>query len=244
MNIKKRAAVKKTTKTAAKKTPPKPRRITLDDLTAVVAETEARIAKSREETDKALRKSREETDKALRKSREETDKALNEALSKLSAEVQRVTSNLEGSYGGVSARLGKLTELIVVPKLRHNMNALGHNFNQSEPDTLIRSIVNGRKEDIAQVDMLLRGPSEAMAVEIKARLKEAAVRIHLERLQDLRDHEEEAGINGKKLFGAVVGITIDDFARKVAMENGLYVVEIHEEEGMLDVEKPEVCRVW
>jgi len=229
MSMKKRATVKKTTKTASKKTPPKPRRITLDDLTAVVAETEARIAKSREETDKVLRKSREE---------------MEAVLSKLSAEVQRVTSNLEGSYGVVSARLGKLTELIIVPKLRHNMNALGHNFDQSDPDTLIRGIVNGRKEDIAQVDMLLRGPAEAMAVEIKARLKEAAVRNHLERLQDLRDHEEEAGIKGKKLFGAVVGIAIDDFARKVAKENGLYVVEIHEEEGKLDVEKPETCRIW
>jgi len=81
-----------------------------------------------------------------------------------------------------------------------------------------------------------------MAVEIKTRLKEAAVRNHLERLQDLRDHEEEADIKDKKLFGAVVGIAIDDFARKVAKENGLYVVEIHEEEEALDVEKPEKCR--
>ena len=86
------------------------------------------------------------------------------------------------------------------------------------------------------------GPTEAMAVEIKTRLKEAAVRNHLERLQDLRDHEEEADIKDKKLFGAVVGIAIDDFARKVAKENGLYVVEIHEEEEALDVEKPEKCR--
>jgi hypothetical protein len=217
-------AVKKTTKKVAKKnyprkkSPPKPRRITLDDLAAVVADTEARIAKSRAETDKALQD--------------------------LSAEVKRVTSSLENSYGGVSARLGKLTELIVVPKLRHNMNAQGHNFEQSEPDTLIRGIVDGRKEDITQIDMLLRGPDEVMAVEIKARLKEAAVRNHLERLQDLRDHEEEAGIKGKKLFGAVVGVSIDEFARKVAKENGLYIVKIHEEEGKLDVEKPERCGTW
>jgi len=227
--------VKKATKKAAKKTyprkksPPKPRRFTLDDLaavmTAVMAETDARIAKSREETDKALRE-------------------LSAENAKTAAEVRRVTTSLENSYGGVSRRLGKITELIVIPKLRHNMNALGHNFDRAEPDTLIRGIIGGRKEDITQVDMLLYGPSEAMAVEVKSRLKESSVREHLERLQDLRDHEEEAGIKGKKLFGAVVGVAIDGFARKVAKENGLYIVEIHEEEGKLDIEKPETCRTW
>jgi len=224
-------AVKKTTKKAAKKTypkkisPPKPRRMTIDALATVVADTEARMAKSREETEKALRE-------------------LSAENAKTAAEVRRVTANLENTYGGVSRRLGALTELIVVPKLHHNMNAQGHNFDRAEPDTLIRGVIGGRKEDIAQVDMLLYGPTEAMAVEIKSRLKESSVREHLGRLQSLRDHEEEADIKDKKLFGAVAGIAIDKFARKVAMENGLYIVEIHEEEGKLDIEKPEACRTW
>jgi len=224
-------AVKKTTKKAAKKTypkkisPPKPRRMTIDALATVVADTEARMAKSREETEKALRE-------------------LSAENAKTAAEVRRVTANLENTYGGVSRRLGALTELIVVPKLRHNMNAQGHNFDRAEPDTLIRGVIGGRKEDIAQVDMLLYGPTEAMAVEIKSRLKESSVREHLGRLQSLRYHEEEAGIKGKKLFGAVAGVAIDEFARKVAKENGLYIVEIHEEEGKLDIEKPETCRTW
>jgi hypothetical protein len=81
-------------------------------------------------------------------------------------------------------------------------------------------------------------------VEIKTRLKESSVRDHLERLQDLRDHEDEAGIKGKKLFGAVVGVTIDDIATKIAKENGLYIVKIHEQEGELDIEKPEKCQTW
>jgi len=55
---------------------------------------------------------------------------------------------------------------------------------------------------------------------------------------------EEAGIAGKKLFGAVVGIYINPAAKTLALENGLYVVEIREEEDKLDVEKPETCRAW
>jgi CTP:molybdopterin cytidylyltransferase MocA len=62
--------------------------------------------------------------------------------------------------------------------------------------------------------------------------------------QDLRDHEEEAGIKGKKLFGAVAGVAIDDSAKKIAKENGLYIVKIHEQEGELDIEKPEKCQDW
>jgi hypothetical protein len=229
------AVKKKTTKKAAKrsssvkKTVPKLKKISVEELLAVMAETDARMAKSREEADKAFK----EMCEANQKSHEETDKAL-----------QRLTENLENTYGGVSRRLGTLTELVVVPKLRHNMNEQGHHFDRAEPDTLIRGIIDGRKEDIAQVDMFLYGPTEAMAVEIKSRLKESAVRVHLGRLKDLRDYEEEAGIKGKKLFGAVVGVAIDEFARKVARENGLYIVKIHEEEGKLDVEKPEMCRTW
>jgi len=248
-----RKAAKKGYKPPAKKkaVPRLKQRMTLEEYIAfsakISAETDARIAKAREETEKVFQKSREETEKALQKSREETEKVHREtekALQELSAEVKRVTSNLENIYGGVSSRLGKITELIVVPKLRHNMNAQGHNFERAEPDALIRGVINGRKEDIAQLDMLLSGPTEAMAVEVKSRLKESSVREHLGRLQGLRDHEVEAGIKGKKLFGAVVGVAIDEFARKVARENGLYIVEIHEEEGKLKVEKPETCRTW
>ena len=105
MNRKK--TVKTATKKAAKKTyprkktPPKPRRITLEDLAAVVAETESRIAKSREdlsavvaESEARMAKSHEnltavvaESETRMAKSREETDKA----LQKLSADIQELT---------------------------------------------------------------------------------------------------------------------------------------------------------
>jgi len=224
-------AVKKSTKKAAKKTyprkktPPKPRRITLDDLNAVVAETEVRIAKSREETDAAIGSLVEQSKKTV-------------------AAIESLTKSLDDSFGGISRRLGKLTELVVVPKLRLDMNAQGHNFDHAEVNKRIRGVIGGRKEDIAEVDMLLLGSAEAMAVEIKTRLKDNHVKDHIERLQDLRDHEEDAGVQGKKLFGAMVGVAVDDKARTLAKNNGLYIVEIREEEGKLNIEKPETCRTW
>jgi hypothetical protein len=235
-----KSATKKATKKVAKKTymsaakkktvpelkgKAKGRKLTVEALAAVMAENHAK-------TEAIMAKSREETDKALQR--------LTDNVDKMSDRVDRVSENI----GGVNNRLGTIMELIVVPKLRHNMNAQGHNFDLSEPDRRIRGVIAGRKEDITQVDLLLRGPTEALAVEVKTRLRELHVREHLERLQDLRDHEDEAGIKDKKLFGAVVGVAIDDTAKKTAKENGLYIVKIHEEEGKLDIEKPETCRTW
>jgi len=170
---------------------------------------------------------------------------MSEEIQKMSEEITKVTKNFNDGYGGISARLGSLTELIVVPKLRHSMNVYGHNFETTEPDTQLRGIVRGRKEDITQVDLILRGPSEILAVEIKARLKEKHVREHLERLRDLRDNEDIVHIDGKKMFGAVAGIAIDREARSVALEHGLYIVMIQEEKSNLAIEKPETgCRPY
>jgi len=235
-------AVKKSTKkpAKAKKTVPKLKRMSVEELAAVVAEIDAKMAENHAKTEIAMAENHAKTEAVINAAIDR----LTIQNQKTSEEVQKLTKNLNDSFGGISRRLGKLTELVVVPKLRHNMNEQGHNFDHAEPDTLIRGVFGGRKEDIAQVDMFLYGPTEAMAVEIKSRLKESAVRVHLERLNDLRDHEEEAGIKGKKLFGAVAGVVIDEFARKVAKENGLYIVEIHEEEEKLNIEKPEQCRMW
>jgi len=268
VNRKKPTIVKKTTKKiakrarAAKKNSPIPKRISIEELAAILAEnhakTEASIrklsaenAKSREETYAIIAKSREETDNALRELsavKAETLTAVKEASDrseKAIAEIRIVTDRMEDNFGGVSKRLGDLAEILVVPKIRIDINKLGnHNFKDAVADKKVVALVDGVKDAIAEVDMLLLGDDEAMAVEIKAHLKKTKVDTHLKRLQKLRDYENEAGIAGKKLFGAVVGVIVDDEARKHAKKNGLYVVEIREEEGKLDVEKPETYRTW
>jgi hypothetical protein len=83
-----------------------------------------------------------------------------------------------------------------------------------------------------------------MAVEIKTSLSVEDVNNHLDRLKKLRDYEEDTNLNGKKLYGAVVGVLIDHHARKLALKNGLYVVEVLEYEKMLKTEKPERRKAW
>ncbi len=92
--------------------------------------------------------------------------------------------------------------------------------------------------------MFLLDDTNAMAVEIKAQLNPTHVANHIAKLEKLRVHQEKAGIIDKKLFGAMAGIYIEPKAKTLALEKGLCVVEIREEEDKLHVEKPETCREW
>jgi len=258
MNRKKEVTVKKTTKKAAKKTyprkktPPKPRRITLDDLTAVVAETEARIAKSREETEARIAKSREETEARIAKSREETDAAIGSLVEqgrKMDAAVEKMAARVDSlsrNLGHVGQDLGELMEFIVIPKIRLAMNATGkHSFDSMQTDRTYRTIDElGEKKPFTEVDVLLYGADEVMAVETKSQLAIRDVKDHMERLEKLRRHEDLVGVKDKKLVGAVVGAIVDKDVKKFALEKGLCVVTIREEEEKLDVVEPETCRSW
>jgi hypothetical protein len=171
-------------------------------------------------------------------------------LQELSADVRKTTTavrELSKNMGGLNNSFGFLVEVVVIPKMRTDINAIGkHTFNRVLVDKKISALVAGEKNTIGEIDMFLFSDTdaEAMAVEIKAQLNTSHVEERLKRLQKFRDYEEEAEIKGKKLFGAMAGIYIDPRAKALALENGLYVVEIREEEDKLDIEKPETCRTW
>jgi len=237
MAIKKttKKAMRKTYPSSAKKTAPKPRmkRITVEELATVMAENHAK-------TEAAIRELSAENEKTLIAVKEagiRTDKSI--------AKIQEAIDRLDDGFGGISKRLGDLTEIIVIPKIRIYINKLGnHNFEDTIADKTVVAVVGGTKEPIAEIDALLLGDGEAMAVEIKAHLKKTKVDTHLKRLQKLRTYEKEVGIAGKKLFGAVVGVVVDNDAREHAKKNGLYVVKIREEEDNLEIEKPDTRRTW
>jgi len=222
MNIKK--TVKKAAKKnylPAKKTIPKHKSITAEELANILAENHAK-----------------------------TEAIVANALQGLSAEVRKTSATvlaLTKNMGGLNNSFGYLVELIVVPKLRSAINtAGGHTFTMEKVlvDKEITAIIDGEKRDIGEIDMFLFSDTEAMAAEIKAQLQTHHIEKQLDRLQKLRIYEEKTGIVGKKLFGAVAGIYIDPRAKNLALENGLYVVEIREEEDKLDIEKPESRRTW
>jgi len=250
MQAKKRAAKK--TYSAAKKGFPK-KMITLEDLIALQAKTEAAHAKTEAAIDR-LSESHAKTEASIDRlsaAQAKTEASIDRlfeshaktenALRKMIRSVDDLSRNL----GVVTNRLGSVTEFIVVPKIRLAMNAAGgHEFDSVDSDIKIRTLTGDVKKDVTQMDVFLYNDTEAMAVEIKTTLQEHDVNDHLDRLRKVRAHEEKVGIVGKKLFGAVVGIIVDSRAQALALKNGLYVVKIREEEEKLDIEKPDSCRTW
>ncbi len=222
--------VKKTTKKAAKKTYPpakkafpKRRFMTMEEYYAAMDERDARADARHAETEAAIR-------------------ALAAQHAKTEATVGRVSLQI----GHVSNDIGELTEFIVIPKIRLAMNAAGkHAFDNIQTDRLFKKIDElGEKKFITEVAVLLTGVTEAMAVETKTHPMIRDVKLHIERLDKLRLYEDLVGIKGKKLFGAMVGAIIDRDVKNFALERGLYVVKIREEEEKLDVAEPETRGTW
>ena len=244
--------------TGVKKTAARPTVKTLDEavvlLTANMTEMSQGITELKrqmKETDRQMKETdrqMNETRRQIKESNERTDRMIAESnarMEKLIAEMKETVDKLSENLGHVGNKLGELVEFIVIPGMRRAVNAHGHKFTKSIINKSFYGIGRGGyKEKIAEVDMLLYNGTEAMAAEIKASLSAEDVTRHIERLKRLREFEKDTNVQKKKLYGAVVGIYVDFFARKLALKNGLYVLEIMEEEKRLKTEKPARCRAW
>ena len=251
-------AVSKTAKKAAKKTYPpakktfpKSRLITVEDLTNIFIEASNRMEANHAKTEASIRDlsvERAKTEASIRELSAENRKLSAEhakteaAIRELSAENRELSRNL----GHIGNDIGELTEFIVIPKIRLAMNASGkHAFDNIQTDKLYKKIDElGEKKTLTEVDVLLCGETEVMAVETKTHPLVRDVKKHQERLEILRQHEDLVGIKGKKLFGAVVGAIVDPEVKTFALARGLYVVNIREEEEKLEIAEPETCRAW
>ena len=225
---------------------------------ARTAELQAKTAKSQAETDlaiKELTKSQAETGLAIRELTKNINdlqtetslaiKELTEDIKDLSEQVKKVTEEVS-TTGDLGRRFGEIVEFLVIPGLRRAINATHkHDFKRSVANKIFHYIRrDGRQKRIAEIDLLLTNGSEMMAVEIKATLRRDNVSNHLERLKKMRKFAKETGLENKRLYGAVVGIYIDDDACEFALKNGLYLINVLEEEEKLNVISPKKARAW
>ncbi|MDR2592661.1 MAG: hypothetical protein LBC59_07640 [Chitinispirillales bacterium] len=268
MQVKMKAAKKTYKSSAKKKTVPELKMVTMDELKAIVAETSKTMSENHAKTEASIKAAFETWEAAHAKTEASIDRLsaenrllaaenrktseavreLHAAVSETSDEVRKTSEavrQLNDSLGGMGGHLGEVIEFIVIPKIRPAINALGnHSFKEITARKIVETVINDRKRKLTEVDVLLYGDTEAMAVEIKTCLQTSDVDKHLERLQKLRDHEADAEVKGKTLFGAVVGAIVHDHIRTYALKKGLYVIEIREEEDKLDIDKPDTCRTW
>jgi len=220
----------------------------LDELSKKMAKTDAKIAVAAFDAKVAAAAS----DAKIAESRAETDRALQrltDNVKLLTDKVKILTDNVEfvnAAYGGIGRGFGELVELIVIPKIRLEMNRHGHDFKRSKANKKFRfsGDASGRKDIVTEVDMFLYNGTETMAVEIKTSLSVQDVEKHIKQLKMLRKYEEETDLQDKKLYGAMVGVYVDYHARKFALKNGLYILEIIEEENRMKTAVPEHPRSY
>ena len=228
----------------AVKTKMKPTVKTLDETVQLIGENMAQLTKQLAESDQKIAKSRAEATKIMAESQAKTDLAIQRLTENLEDLRLRVAEVLTG-LGTTGNRLGDIVELVVIPGLRHAVNAHGHCFRNAVANKSFMYIgKNGQKQEIAELDLFLSNGAEVMAVEIKNTLSVGYVNRCLSKLKRLREFEKETKIESKKLYGAVVGVYVDPDARRFAHKNGLYVIDILEEEKKLKVDKPGRPHVW
>jgi len=212
----------------------------LKEMARSIAESDATIAASNARLEKALA----DNDEKYKAHVAESEARMDAALKRFTAEAKRSIDRLADDVGGIGHRLGGLSELLVIPGVRKEMEAAGHKFSRAYANRKFKAVVRDFKQLIAEVDLFLSNGDEAMAVEVKTSLSVEDVNAHLDQLKKLRKYEKMTTLEGKKLSGAVVGVFIDDHARKLALKSGLYVLELLEDEKVLKTEKPPRCHVW
>ncbi len=165
MQVKKKAAKK--TYSAAKKGFPK-KKITLEDLLALQAKTEAAHAKT-EASIQELSAENRKLSADLAKGHAKTEAAIDRlsavqakteaSLLELHAEVRETSAKvretsesvrqLNDTLGGMGGHLGEVIEFIVIPKIRPAINALGnHSFKEITVRKIVETVINNRKRKL------------------------------------------------------------------------------------------------
>ncbi len=264
MNARKSSAAKKPSKKAAKKaySPPKkpvPRlkRMTLEEFVAAMDErdaradarmaasqarmaaTEAELAKSRKEADARMAESHArwevehaKTEAAHRKT-EAALKRLSDHIDQVSDNVDKVSEAVDKGVGGLRISIGSITEMVLLPGLAAKMRVFGHIFTKSSHNNLFKRADGSR---LAEVDLYLENCGSVMVVEAKTLFDGNGVNGLLERVGKLRANEKLAGVENKTIYAAAAGVDFTAEARRMIKDNGIYLVQISEDNDRIDVE--------
>jgi len=204
--------VKKTVKKTAKK-------VTWDDIEVNFA----RIQKTQDEAWAAIRETQQahkETEQALKKSNLRIEKAIKET---------------QKNVGGLSNSLGSIVERILTPGLPKKFKKFGYSFGRIASYSYTSGVY-------AQIDGMLENGTQAIAVEVKTKLRETDIDDHLVRMEKIRKHANEHG-DKRQFMGAMATFITDEVAKNYALNKGLFIIEPSGED--VKVTKPAVePRVW
>ncbi|MCL2319672.1 MAG: hypothetical protein FWC45_06275, partial [Treponema sp.] len=119
-------------------------------------------------------------------------------------------------------RFGELAEHLVAPSIMEKFNERNFHFNVRSQDIEIRE--PGNPNVYAEIDILLENGDIAIAVEVKAKPKQADVDEHIERMEILRRAADRRG-DRRKYQGAIAGAIMTKSVHDYALQKGFYVIE-------------------
>ena len=139
------------------------------------------------------------------------------------------------NIGGLSNTLGSIVERILTPGLPEKFKKLGYSFIRIASYSYAAGVYT-------QIDGMLENGSQAVAVEVKTKLRQTDIDDHLVRMEKIRKYADEHG-DKRQFMGAMATFNTDENAKNYALKKGLFVIEPSGED--VKVTKPEgEPKVW
>ncbi len=153
-----------------------------------------------------------ETDARLSQQFKETDALLSRQFKETGEQIRQ----LEGLFG---SQWGKMLEALVKPGALRLFQDWGVDVHRRYERSV--SQINGRTMEL---DLLLENGDDVVVVEVKSTLKVADVQEFLVDLDQFLDFFPQH--RDKSIYGAVAGLTIDEYADRYAYRQGLFVLSV------------------
>jgi len=186
-----------------------------------------------------VKKTKKTAKKTVKKSAKKTTwddiQAGFEKIEKAQEEAWKAIRETQKNVGGLNNSLGSMVEHILTPDLPQKFKKFGYSFTRIATYSYTAGVW-------AQIDGMLENGTQAMAVEVKLRLRQIDIDDHIDRMEKIRKFADEHG-DKRKFIGAIAAIITDEATKNYALKQGLFVIEPSGED--VKVTKPETePRIW
>jgi hypothetical protein len=201
----------------------------LGELIQTQKEAERELKEQREEADRRSR----EIDRRFQEQREEADRRFQETERLLKEQSQRVDQQL----GQLTNRLGEFVESQVRPAAVRLFQDRGIDVNEISSDVSLQKGQEG-----IQIDILVVNTTQAIAIEVKSKLRQDDVDEHLERLGKFKRLLPR--YQGFNILGAVAAMVIPSDVASYAYRRGLFVIAQSGEDLVILNDETFKPKVW
>jgi len=171
---------------------------------------------------------------------QETDRRMKETDQRMKETAERMKET-DRRIGELGNRFGELAEHLVAPNIMEKFNERGFTFTKIAQDC--KMIEPGNPKAVTEVDILLENGDVVIAVEVKAKPKQADVDDHILRLEKLRQAADRRD-DKRRYQGAIAGAIMSDAVREYILQMGLYVIEQTGDTVQINIPEGFTAREW